>query len=341
MPKVFIIAEAGVNHNGDLNTAFRLVDKAAEAGADAVKFQSFKTEELAVKTTPKAKYQINNTGSKESQFAMLKRLELSWPEQKKLMSYCRKKKIIFASSAFDEESVDSLNRAGMGIFKIPSGEITNKPLIQHISRKRKPIILSTGMSYLREIQKAINWINETWDSLGKRYKLTLLHCVSDYPVAYSDANLLAIRTLKNTFGLPVGYSDHAVGVDIAIAAVGMGAEVIEKHFTLDRNMKGPDHKASLEPAELKLMAGAIRNIEQAFGDGIKRLTKNEIETRKIIRRSLAAARDIRAGEVIRRCDIKIKRPGTGMPPESTGQLINKKARVNVKKDSLLAQNKFF
>lgn len=340
MPKVFIIAEAGVNHNGDLNTAFRLVDKAAQAGADAIKFQSFKAEELVIKTTPKAKYQINNTGSKESQFAMLKRLELSESDQRKLMLYCRKKKIIFTSSAFDKESVDFLDKLGMGIFKIPSGEITNKLLIQHISRKRKPIILSTGMSYLKEIEKAMSWINETWSSLNKKPKLTLLHCVSDYPVAYPDANLLAIRTLKNTFGLPVGYSDHTIGVDIAIAAVGMGAEVIEKHFTLDRNMKGPDHKASLDPAQLKIMVAAIRNVEQAFGDGVKRLTMNEINTRKIMRKSLVAARAIKAGQVIRRCDIKIKRPGSGLAPESIGRVINKKAMVNIKKDSLLEQNKF-
>src|SRR4030067_1235066 len=255
--RTFIIAEAGVNHNGNMDTAIKLIDMAKKAGADAIKFQTFKSERLVTRSTPKAKYQKANTGSGESQLEMLKRLELTSDNFKRLFSYCRKKNIIFMSTPFDEKSAYMLDRLGMGIFKIPSGEITNKPLIQHIAGKNKPVILSTGMSYLGEVEKAINWILEVWNKLNNRPQLTLLHCVSNYPAAVEDVNLLAMKTMETAFGLPVGYSDHTMGIEIPLAAVAMGAKVIEKHFTLDRNMDGPDHKASLEPDKLKAMVKAI------------------------------------------------------------------------------------
>ena len=336
----FIIAEAGVNHNGNIDIAKKLIDVAVDAGTDAVKFQTFKAEKLVTTTASKAKYQIENTGTSETQFEMLRRLELSMDVYKELFSYCNKKNIIFMSAPFDEGSADMLDNLGMNIFKIPSGEITNKPLIQHIAGKKKPIILSTGMSYLGEVEKAISWINEIWDELDKKPELTLLHCVSNYPAEVEDSNLLAIKTMEGAFGLPVGYSDHTPGIEISIAAVALGAKVIEKHFTIDRNMEGPDHKASLEPDELKTMVKAIRNVEKAIGNGIKRPTRNEEDTRNIARRSLVASRHIKAGETVRLNDISIKRPGIGIAPELIEQIINKVAQIDIKKDSLLEWDYF-
>ncbi len=333
--KTFIIAEAGVNHNGDIDTALRLVDMAKKAGTDAIKFQTFKSERLVAFSTPKAKYQKANTGSYESQLEMLKRLELTNDNFKRLFSYCRKKGIIFMSTAFDEKGADMLGRLGMNIFKVPSGEITNKPLIQHIATKNKPVILSTGMSYLNEVEKAVRWIYDIWNKSGFNQQLTLLHCVSNYPAHAKDVNLYAMNTLKTAFGLSVGYSDHTLGIEIPIAAVAMGAKVIEKHFTLDRNMKGPDHKASLEPDELKAMVKAIRNVEKAMGDGIKRPAESEEETRAIARRSLVAKRDIKKGNVIRSDDIIIKRPGNGILPEFKDIIKGMKAGKNIKADSVI------
>lgn len=333
--KTFIIAEAGVNHNGDIDTALRLVDMAKKAGADAIKFQTFKSERLVAFSTPKARYQKANTGSNESQLEMLKRLELTNDNFKRLFSYCRKKDIIFMSTPFDEKSADMLDRLGMNTFKIPSGEITNKPLIQHIAAKNKPIILSTGMSYLNEVEKAVEWVYDIWNKSGFNQQLTLLHCVSNYPAHAKDVNLCAINTLKASFGLAVGYSDHTLGIEIPIAAAAIGAKAIEKHFTLDRNMKGPDHKASLEPDELKAMVKAIRNVEKAMGDGIKRPAKSEEETRNIARRSLVAKRDIKKGCVIRPADIAIKRPGSGIPPEFKDMIKGMKAIKNIKADSVI------
>lgn len=336
----FIIAEAGVNHNGSIDTAKRLIDIAVDAGSDAVKFQTFKAVKVVTDTASKAKYQIENTGTDESQYEMLKQLELSTDTFRELAAYCMSKNIIFMSTPFDEESADMLDNFGMSIFKIPSGEITNKPLIQHIARKKKPIILSTGMSYLGEVEKAINWINEIRDKLDKKPELTLLHCVSNYPAEVEDSNLLAIKTMERAFGLPVGYSDHTLGIEISIAAVALDAKVIEKHFTIDGNMEGPDHKASLEPDELKTMVNAIRNVEKAMGNGIKRPTRNEEDTRNIARRSLVAARRIKAGETVTLNDISIKRPGTGIAPELIEQIINKVAKIDIKKDSLLEWDYF-
>lgn len=335
MRRVFIIAEAGVNHNGSTDIAKKLIDVAVEAGADAVKFQTFKTDKLVTTTATKARYQIGNTGTKDTQFEMLKKLELSLSAHEELYSYCKGKGIIFMSTPFDEESTDMLDNLGMSILKIPSGEITNKSLIQHVARKDKPIILSTGMSYLGEVEKAITWINGIWDGLDQKPRLTLLHCVSDYPAAFEDVNLLAMKTMEVAFGLPVGYSDHTMGIEISIAAVAMGANVIEKHFTLDRNMDGPDHKASVEADEFKAMVMAIRNVEKAFGNGIKKPTKNEEDTRNVIRRSLVAARDIKAGETVSLKDITIKRPGNGIAPEFKEMVVGMQTRQNIEADSII------
>ena len=338
--KAFIIAEAGVNHNGSLETAKKLIDVAVDVRVDAVKFQTFKAERLVTGTVAKARYQVENTGTNEPQLNMLKRLELSPDIHKELMSYCKERNIIFMSTPFDEESADMLDELGMRIFKIPSGEITNKPLIQYIAAKNKPIILSTGMSYLGEIEKAVGWIYETWEKLDKKQSLTLLHCVSNYPASVEDVNLSAMKTMGVAFGLPVGYSDHTVGIEIPIAAVAMGAYVIEKHFTLNKNMDGPDHKASLEPDELKAMVTTIRNVERAIGDGITRPSPKEGETRGLIRRSLVAARDIKKGELIDRQSIVVKRPGNGISPELIEQVINKVAKTGLKKDSVLKWDDF-
>ena len=333
--KTFIIAEAGVNHNGSIEIAKKLIDAAVDARADAVKFQTFKAEKIVTRTAQKADYQIKNTGTDESQFDMLKQLELPHDAYKELFLHCIEKNIVFMSTPFDEESAGMLDELGMSIFKIPSGEITNKPLIRHIAAKNKPVILSTGMSYLEEVEKAVGWIKDVWKTLDEKPRLTLLHCVSNYPSAIEDTNLLAMKTMEETFGFPVGYSDHTMGIEIPIAAVAMGARVIEKHFTLDRSMQGPDHKASLEPDELSAMVKAIRNIEMAIGDGIKKPAKNEMETRDIVRKSLVAASDIKAGETISFEDIVIKRPGTGIYPEFKEKVIGMQAKKNISVDSVI------
>jgi len=337
---VFVIAEVGVNHNGDLATAFRLIDAAVDAGANAVKFQTFKADKIVTTTANKAEYQIRNTGANESQHEMLKRFELSLDSHKSLISYCKEKSITFMSSPFDEESVDMLDDLGMGIFKIPSGEITNKPLIKHIASKGKPIILSTGMSYLEEAEKAINWIDETWSEQKVKPELVLLHCISSYPAPIEDTNLLAMQTMGKAFGLSVGYSDHTKGIEVSIAAVAMGAKVIEKHITLDQGMEGPDHKASLEPNEFRLMVQAIRNIEKALGDGIKKPAKSEEDVRQIARRSLVAVRDIKAGQSITISDILVKRPGDGIAPEFREIIVGMQPKRDVKADSSIKWEDF-
>ncbi|RJQ53084.1 MAG: N-acetylneuraminate synthase [Nitrospiraceae bacterium] len=333
--KTFIIAEAGINHNGSVKIAKELVDAAAEAGADAVKFQTFKAEELAAKTAVMADYQIKNTGMKKSQYEMLRELELPEAAHRELFTYCGKKKIMFMSTPFDVASADFLGKLGMEIFKIPSGEITNKPLIQRIAGKKKPLILSTGMSYLGEVEKAIRWINEARGHARKSPLLTLLHCVSNYPAVADDVNLLAIKTMKNAFGLPVGYSDHTMGTEVPIAAAAIGATVIEKHFTLDRTMEGPDHKASLEPHELGKMVAAIRTVERAMGDGIKRPVASEQSVSLLARRSLVAARQIEAGSTINPDDIAVKRPGNGILPEFQEVIVGMKVRRRIEKDSVI------
>ena len=331
----FIIAEAGVNHNGSKDIAMKMVDVAVNARADAVKFQTFKADKVATTNADKARYQIENTGTSEPQVEMLRRLELSPNDHKDLFTYCRQKNILFLSTPFDEESADMLDDLGMGTFKISSGEITNKPLIQHIASKKKSIILSTGMSYLGEVETAISWIAEIWNTIDTKPQLSVLHCVSGYPARVEEINLRALKTMEMAFGLPVGYSDHTMGTEIAIAAVAMGAKVIEKHFTLDRDMEGPDHKASLEPEELEAMVTAIRSVERAMGNGIKKPAKSENELKKSVRRSLVAAKEIKTGETISPGDIVIKRPGTGIPVEFKDNVVGMKSGNNISVDSVI------
>lgn len=309
MKKVLVIAEAGVNHNGDLNNAKRLIDVASEAGADIVKFQTFKTENCITNYAPKAEYQIQTTGSQESQFDMIKKLELDVEAHKILIEYCRKKNIMFLSTAFDLESVDLLNNLGLSIFKIPSGEITNLPYLRKIAQLNKQIILSTGMSNLGDIEVAIDILEKNGT---QREKITILHCNTEYPTPFEDVNLKAMQTIKEAFKIEVGYSDHTLGISVPIAAVAMGATVIEKHITLDKSMEGPDHCASLEPHEFKEMIKSIREIEKALGDGIKRVSQSEAKNRLLGRKSIVACRYIKKGEILDKDNMGVKRPGTGI-----------------------------
>lgn len=330
--KVFIIAEAGVNHNGSLATAKKMVDAAAKAGADAVKFQTFVTDRLVMPSAPKAPYQKRNARVAESQASMLKALELSPADYTEIAAYCKRRGIVFMSTPFDEESADLLNKLGVPIFKIPSGEITNESLIRHIASKGKSIILSTGMATLDEIAAAIRWIRK--GQSGKP-TLVLLHCVSAYPARHEDMNLRAMLTLSRKFRMPIGLSDHTLGMEIAIAAVAMGARVIEKHFTIDRRMSGPDHKMSMEPKELQKLVHSIRNVETAFGNGVKKPSAGERVIRKTVRRSIVAGRDILPGQTITASDIVFKRPGTGLPSSAARSIIGHIARNTIKKDMLI------
>ena len=330
----FIIAEAGVNHNGKIDLAKKMIDVAKSTSADAIKFQAFRANELVSSTAPKATYQVKAVPNL-TQYEMLKRLELSESELEELSRYCQRKKILFISSAFDFQSAELLQKLKVPAFKIGSGELTNLPLLKKVAQYQKPIILSTGMANLQEIAQAIRVIYST----GNR-SLVLLHCTSNYPTKYEDVNLRAMITLKQEFNLPVGYSDHTEGLEIPVAAVAMGAGVIEKHFTLDRNLPGPDHQASLEGEELKRMIQSIRKIELALGDGIKRAQKAELEMRKIVRRSLVAAIDIAKGTLISIDMVAIKRPGTGIKPAFLSKIIHKKAKTNIKKDQLLSWTDF-
>jgi N-acetylneuraminate synthase len=325
--KVFIIAEAGVNHNGRIDMAYRLVDVAKEAGADAVKFQTFKAENVVSRLANKAEYQKKTTGLDKSQLEMIKKLELSFEDFVKLKKYCDKKEIMFLSTPFDHQSIDFLYNL-IDIYKIPSGEIINYPYLKHIAAKNKPLIMSTGMANLGEVEEAINTIRE----VNSEAKISLLHCTTNYPTPYEEVNLKAMQTLAAAFKLPVGYSDHTLGIEVPVAAVAMGAKIIEKHFTLDKKLPGPDHKASLEPGELKEMVKVIRNIEVALGDGIKKPNKSEIEIMKVARRSLITTRDIKAGEIIKESDIIIKRPGTGIPPKFKEIVIGMKIINDIRQD---------
>ncbi len=325
--RVFIIAEAGVNHNGRLDLAYQLIDVAKDVGADAVKFQTFKAENVVSRLADKAEYQKKTTGSNESQFEMIKKLEISFDDFIKLKKYCDEKEIIFLSTPFDHQSIDFLYDL-IDIYKIPSGEIINHPYLKHIAAKNKPIIMSTGMANLGEVEEAINTIRE----INSKEKISLLHCTTNYPAPYEEVNLKAMQTLAVAFKLPVGYSDHTLGIEVPVAAVAMGAKIIEKHFTLDKKLSGPDHKASLEPSELREMVKAIRNIEMALGDGIKKPNKSEIEIMKIARRSLIATKDIRVGEIIEESDIAIKRPGTGILPKFKEIVIGMKLINDIRQD---------
>ncbi|MCQ2073028.1 MAG: N-acetylneuraminate synthase [Bacteroidaceae bacterium] len=322
MKRTLIIAEAGVNHNGSIELAKQLVDKAATAGVDYVKFQTFKTEKLVARSARLASYQKNNIGTDDnSQFAMLKKLELSPAQHEELVAYCKTKGVKFFSTAFDLDSIDYLHSLNLGLWKIPSGEITNYPFIKKIAQYGEPVILSTGMCNMQDIENAVETLRK-WGAP----KITILHCNTEYPTPFNDVNLKAMESIRQKFGVEVGYSDHTQGIEVPIAAVALGATVIEKHFTLDRNMEGPDHKASLEPDELNAMVSAIRNIEQAMGDGIKKVTDSEKGNMSVARKSIVAACDIRSGETFTENNLTVKRPGTGISPMRWEEVIGKTAR---------------
>jgi len=321
----FIIAEAGVNHNGRLDYAMDLIDIAVTAKADAVKFQTFKASKLVTPYAPKAAYQLNFTPRYESQFDMLRKLELSEKDYKNLFNYCKRKKITFMSTPFDEESAYFLHSLGMEIFKIPSGEITNFPFIKYITTLHKPLIISTGMSHMQEVKAVVKLLkNDTY--------YALLHCVSNYPADAKDVNLRAMASLAKVFTVPVGFSDHTLGIEISLAAVAMGAKIIEKHFTLDLNLKGPDHQASLKPNELQSLIKGIRNIERALGDGKKVGSLSEQKMISIARKSLVAACDIPIGIKLSEKLIACKRPGTGLSPTIIQKVLGKKTKQPIKKD---------
>jgi N,N'-diacetyllegionaminate synthase len=330
--KTFIIAEAGVNHNGSIEIAKKMIEVAKECGADAIKFQTFKAEQVISKYAPKAEYQKQTTGETDSQLEMVKKLELSFDDFVALKEYCDKLNIMFLSTPFDFESIDFLDDLGLEIFKIPSGEITNLPYLEKIGKLGKKIILSTGMADLGEIEDALDILI----SCGtKKENITVLHCNTEYPTPYEDVNLLAILTIKEAFKVKVGYSDHTLGIEIPIAAVALGASVIEKHFTLDKNMEGPDHKASLEPHELKAMIDAIRNIEKSLGNGIKKPSKSELKNKDIARKSIVAKREIKKGEIFTEDNITVKRPGNGISPMRWYEVLGKVASRDYKEDELI------
>lgn len=331
--KVCIIAEAGVNHNGDLEQAKKLIDAAAIAGVDYVKFQTFNSKKLVSKNAKKADYQIKNTKDEsDSQLKMLQKLELTKEAHFELMAYCLSKNVKFLSTAFDLESMDFLNSLDMDLFKVPSGEITNLPYLRKIGSMGKPVILSTGMANMDEIDDALKVITGEGTP---REAITVLHCNTEYPTPMEDVNLTAMKSIENTFRVDIGYSDHTLGIEVPIAAVSLGATVIEKHFTLDRNLKGPDHKASLEPNELKAMVLAIRNIEQALGNGIKEPSKSEAKNREIARKSIVARTDINKGTVFSEDNLTIKRPGTGISPMKWDELLGTVAEKDYKEDDLI------
>lgn len=357
MQKTYIIAEAGVNHNGSAEMAIRLIDVAAEAGADAVKFQTFKAEKIVSRQAPKAEYQTQTTGSAESQYEMIKKLELDEPTHKVLIDHCNKRGIQFLSTPFDLESVDLLvDTLKLPTLKLPSGEITNAPLLLKTARSGKPVILSTGMSTLAEIEMALGVLAYGYtqpedkpsftafqdaycsekgrEALGKN--VILLHCTTEYPAPFADVNLQAMDIMRDTFGLPTGLSDHTPGIAISIAAVARGASVIEKHFTLDRDLPGPDHRASLEPEELKAMVRSIRQVEAALGTAHKTPAPSEIKNRSVVRKSLVAARDICKDEQFSEENLTVKRPGTGISPMYYWDWIGKVAGKDYKQDETVS-----
>lgn len=325
-----VIAEAGVNHNGNIELAKRLVDAAYDAGADYIKFQTFKADKLVTAKARKADYQERQTGAEESQYSMLKKLELSYRDFMVLNDYCRMKGISFLSTPFDNESIEFLDKLGMDVWKIPSGEVTNYPYLVKIAETHKPIIMSTGMCTMDDVNSAIQVLNS--HGCGP---ITLLHCTTEYPAPYAEVNLRAMETLRHAFNLPVGYSDHTQGITIPIAAAAMGAVVLEKHFTLDRTMEGPDHKASLEPAELKEMVDAIRCVEISLGDGVKDPTDSERRNIGIARKSIVALRQIREGEQFTSENITTKRPGSGISPMRWNEVLGQFAKRSFQEDELI------
>jgi N,N'-diacetyllegionaminate synthase len=330
--RTLIIAEAGVNHNGDIVLAKKLIDAAAEAGADLVKFQTFNANRQVTRSAKKADYQTQVADNNESQHEMLRRLELSAVMHEELIEYCAARNIGFFSTGFDIESIDLLVSLGQNRFKIPSGEITNLLYLRRIGQLGKPVIISTGMATLGEIEAAMDELEQAGTP---RASITVLHCTTEYPTPMAEVNLLAMQNIHAAFGVAVGYSDHTPGIEVAIAAVALGALVIEKHFTLDRNLPGPDHKASLEPEELKAMVAAIRNIERALGDGVKRLTASETKNKPLARKSLVASRAINAGETFSAENVVAKRPGTGISPMRWDEVMGRKAPRDFEADDLI------
>ncbi|OYX42516.1 MAG: N-acetylneuraminate synthase [Rhodobacterales bacterium 32-67-9] len=325
--RCYVIAEIGVNHNGDEALAKKLIDVAAAAGADAVKFQTFYADELVTRSASKAAYQIANTENDNSQYQMLKSLELDDGTYIRLNDHCAERGIEFLSTPFSERAADLLERIGVGAYKVSSGDLTHLPLLRHIARKGRPIILSSGMAVLSEIEDALTAIYEEGN-----LQVSVLHCVSNYPAAPTDCNLAAIQTIAQAFGVPVGWSDHTMGEAISLAAVARGASIIEKHITLDRAMSGPDHKASMEPAEFKVFVANIRAVESSIGDGRKLPTEQERETAKLGRRSLVTARALQAGEELTALDLVILRPGTGIPPRYLPYVIGRRLKVDLEEN---------
>jgi len=330
MSKTVIIAEAGVNHNGDVKLAKKLIDVAKNAGVDVVKFQTFKAECLVSNRAQKADYQKQATDKFESQLEMLKKLELAFDDFKELKKYCEEKELLFLSTPFDLESIDFLESLEMPLYKVPSGEITNLPYLVKIASTGKPVIMSTGMSDMEEVGSALEVLRN--NGAGT---ITLLHCNTQYPTPFKDANIKAMLTLKERFGLAVGYSDHTLGIEAPIAAVALGATVIEKHFTLDKSMAGPDHKASLDPQELKAMVTAIRNIEVALGDGIKQPSDSETPNKAVARKSIVAKCTIVKGELFTEDNLTVKRPGNGISPMKWFEVLGKSAAHDFCEDELI------
>lgn len=330
---VLIIAEAGVNHNGSMQIAKQLVDAAVDAGVDIIKFQTFKAEKLVSKAAKQAEYQKKNIGDgNDSQYEMLKKLELSEENHEELIAYCKEKGIRFWSTAFDFESMDYLHSLQLGLWKIPSGEITNYPFIRKIASYGEDVIMSTGMCEEQDIQNAIDVLIK----FGvRKEQITLLHCNTQYPTPYCDVNLTAMNSIKESFGMKVGYSDHTQGIEVSVAAVALGATIIEKHFTMDRNLPGPDHKASLEPAELKAMVSSIRHIEQALGDGIKKVSDSERANISVARKSIVAACPIKKGEQLTEENITVKRPGTGLSPMLWNKVVGTIATKDYEEEDLI------
>ncbi len=331
MEKTLIIAEAGVNHNGDIEMAKKLILAAADAGVDYVKFQTFKAENLVSKSAKKADYQEKNTGNNDSQFKMLKKLELTDADHVELIAFCQKNNINFLSTAFDFDSIDFL-KDKLDFYKIPSGEITNLPYLEKVAALNLNIIMSTGMANMEEIKQAMNVLTKNG---VKKDQITILHCNTEYPTPMEDVHLKAMQTIEKEFNIKVGYSDHTLGIEVPIAAVAMGAKVIEKHFTLDRNLEGPDHKASLEPNELKLMVNAIRNIEKALGQPIKKPSKSEIKNIPIARKSIVAKDFIKKGDLLSEQNITVKRPGNGISPMKWHEVLGSTAKYDFQPDELI------
>ena len=333
MNKVLIIAEAGVNHNGNYDLALQLIDAAKEAGADIVKFQTFVPELLMSKKAQKADYQKATTGEGESQLDMIKKLSLGYNEFRSLKDYCEKKGIEFLSTAFDMPSIDFLEELGIRLHKIPSGEITNLPYLKKTGSLKKKVIISTGMATMQEIAEALAVLTKAGTPISD---ITVLHCNTEYPTPFEDVNLLAMKTIGDTFQVKIGYSDHTKGIEVPIAAVALGAIVIEKHFTLDRNMEGPDHKASLEPSELKLMVQSIRNIEKAIGQNTKEPSASEIKNIAIARKSIHLSKNVKAGHLLTEADLIMKRPGDGISPMKINDVIGKKTKSDLDEDTKLS-----